>query len=112
MTQDEILLKCKELLKMKFDVRETLEVLTYDISKFWSWGSKQLCNIDNKGLIFKVNGHHHKGWVLITLDWTDTYTVHIISNSGVVLDTYEMVYFDDLFNRIDVRIEKIPEYVR
>ena len=29
--------------------------------------------------MFKVNGHHHKGWVLITLAWNDTYTLRFFS---------------------------------
>jgi hypothetical protein len=59
-----------------------------------------------------VNGHHHKGYVFVALDWSDTFDVHIINTQGRVLNTYNEVYIDELFNVIDNRIEKIKEYVR
>lgn len=102
--------KIEPLLKMEFDVRETLTVLKYDIRVFWSWGVSRLTNVHNKGLMFKVNGHHHKGYVLITLDWSDTYDVHLITTHGNIVKSFDMVYFDDLVEIIDSNIERIPEY--
>jgi hypothetical protein len=98
------------LKKMEFNVKETMSVLTYNKPIYWSWGVSNITNIDNKGLVMKVNGHHHKGYVFITLDWSDTYIVHIISTHGNILNTYEMVYFDMLVEVIDNRIEKIADY--
>ena len=102
--------KCKELIKREFRVGDTLILLQSNGFKFWSWGSSNFTNFENKGLLFKVNGYHHKGYVLITLDWTDTYDVYILSTHGNVIDTYNMVYFDMLFDIIDNRVERIPEY--
>ena len=98
------------LLKMEFNVSETLTLLRQYGFKFFSWGASRFTNINDKGLIFKVNGHHHKGYVLITLDWTDTYEVHIISTHGNIKSSTEMVYFDMLFDVIDKKIEYIPQY--
>lgn len=96
----------------EFDPKQTLEVLTYNRMIYWSWGVSKLLNMFNKGLCLKVSGHHHKGWVVITLSFMDTYSVYIVSNKGEVLDEYLDVYFDELTEVIDNRIEKIPDYVR
>ena len=100
------------LLEREFDVNETMKVLTYNQRTFWSWGVSKRMNVLNKGLLLRVNGRHHKGDVLITLGWDDTYTVRIMKTSGKIVDTYTMVYFDLLTEIIDNRIERIPEYVR
>jgi hypothetical protein len=89
---------------------ETMQVLSYNKSIYWSWGVSKRTNLNDKGLLLKVSGNHHKGSVLITLGWDDTYCVYIISNSGKVLNEYKEVYFDVLTELIDNRIEKIKEY--
>lgn len=107
--------KCKELTKKgkrEFDVKQVLSLFNHHGFKFWSWGSSKFTNLEDKGLLFKVNGHHHKGYVFITLDFSDTFDVYIISTHGNVLNEYNLIYVDMLFDTIDTRIEKIPEYVR
>lgn len=96
----------------EFDPRQTLEVLTHNKMTYWSWGVEKLLNMFNKGLCLKVNGHHHKGWVIITLSYLDTYSVYMVSNGGKLKNEYHEVYFDQLTEIIDNRIEKIPEYTR
>ena len=98
------------LTKDTFNVKETMSLLRHNLPIYWSWGVSSVTNVSDKGLLLKVNGHHHKSYVFITLAFDDTYTVHIISNRGNVLNTYEMVYFDMLVEVIDNRIEKIPDY--
>jgi hypothetical protein len=110
MTKNELFEVVNPLVKMEFNVNETLTLLVSNGFKYWSWGVSQKINYRNKGLLLKVSGHHHKGLVLITLDWSDTYSVHIISNKGVIQDTFEGVYFDNLFDVIDNRIEFIEKY--
>jgi len=99
-------------LEMEFDMNETLQVLKYNIVIYWSWGVSKLTNIQGKGLLLTVNGNHHKGHVLITLAYDDTYSVYIVNRIGKILNEYEMVYFDMLVEIIDNRIERIPDYVR
>lgn len=96
----------------EFNPNQTMGVLSYNVNTYWSWGVSQKVNFQNKGLGLKVSGHHHKGWVLITLSYMDTYSVHIVSNKGEVLQTYDDVYVDMLVDIIDNRIERIKEYVR
>jgi hypothetical protein len=105
----------RELGKRPFNLDETLLVLRSNRPIFWSWGVSKLLKVESQkqeeiGLVMKVNGHHHKSWVLITLSWDDTYTIHIINNVGRVLNIYENIYFDQLVEVIDNRIEKIPNY--
>ena len=75
-----------------------------------SWGVENLFDVDGKGLMMKVNGYHHKGWVLITLGLDDYYRVHILTKIGEVLDSFEGICFDELLQTIDDRIEWVDEY--
>lgn len=110
MTNKRITEVCFPLLEREFDLRETVILLSSSKSIFWSWGVSKRLNINDKGLLLEVNGHHHKGSVLITLGWNDTYCVYIINNRGRILDEYKEVYFDVLTEVIDNRIERIKEY--
>lgn len=96
----------------EFNVQETVMQMRHFGGErgLMSWGFHKAINLANRGLKFTVNGHHHKGDVLIVLDASDTYTVFILNNRARVLDKYEGVYFDQLFEVIDERIEKIKEY--
>lgn len=100
----------KPLCEREFDPNETLKVLRHNPTIYWSWGVSKLANIDNKGLLMKVNGHHHKGYVCINLGWDDTYTIRLVSTHGNVKFEMEGVYFDMLFDTLDEQIERIPEY--
>jgi hypothetical protein len=111
MTNQKITEVCFPLMEREFDINETMKVLTYDSSIFWSWGVSKRLNINDKGLLLDVNGHHHKGSVLITLGWNDTYCVYIINNRGKILNEYKEVYFDVLTEMIDNRIERVKDYV-
>lgn len=103
--------KIDYLYEREFDTNQTLEVLTHNKPIYWTWGVSQLFNCNNKGLLMKVNGHHHKDYVLITLSWDDTYKVSYLNRELNVIGTDEMVYFDELVERIDNRIERISEYI-
>lgn len=100
----------KPILKREFNLQETLKLLQLNKTIFWSWGANSFINYDNKGLLFKVSGMIHKGSVLITLAWDDTYTVDLFNTQGTHKKTLTNIYFDDLVNRIDSAIEKIDAY--
>ena len=103
--------KCFEFGEREFNPTETVNLLKMYGFKFLSWGPNSFRNLDDKVLTFKVQGHHHKGYVVITLGWDDTYTVRLISTRGNEKFKMEGVYFDMLFDVLDERIERIPEYV-
>lgn len=112
MTHQQIISAVSNKFEREFDANETMKVLTHNLMTYLSWGVSKKFNISNKGLMLKVSGHHHKGWVLITLAWDDTYSVYIVSNKGEIKDEYKNVFFDELTELIDDRIERIEEYVR
>lgn len=103
--------KIDYLFQREFNVNETLNVLSHNKMIYWSWGVSHLYNCNDKGLLMKVSGHHHKQYVLITLNWEDTYKVDYLNRNLKVIDTHESLYFDQLVEFIDNRIERIGEYV-
>lgn len=98
------------LLKREFNVSELSTNIRSVGPVVWSWGMHDLANMNDKGLMFRVNGHHHKGWVLITLDWDDTFEVHLINTDSSIKKTFSMVYVDMLIDIIDTAVEKIDDY--
>ena len=109
----EIYAICKKLFGDNMNVKETLEQLRYGklrTIKVMSWGTHRLKNLEDKGLLFEVNARRHKGFVLITLDWSDTYNVYLISRSGLIKKEMTGVYFDELTEQIDEAIEKVAAY--
>ena len=100
------------LVEREFVVSETLQLLKLDFFKYASWGVQSLRNFNNKGLLMNVNGHHYKSYVFIILAYNDTYTVHLVNNRGRVTETFNEVYFDELTDVIDNRIERISAHAR
>jgi hypothetical protein len=79
-------------------------------SKFWSWGSQNFVNVKNRGLQFKVNGHHHKGHVYLFVNGLDLFDIYLTSTHGNIKEKIEDVYLEDLFDVLDKKIEWIPIY--
>lgn len=102
--------KMTELLQREFDLNETLMVLKSPINIYWTWGVEKIYNVKNQGLILKVNGHHWKNFVLVTLAWNDTYIVSLLDEELNPTKTITEIYFDMLQNTIDREIEFIEEY--
>ena len=98
-------------LQREFDPNETMQWLTSAPRQIYmSWGVSKKVNYNNKALLLKVSGYHFKGWVSITLAWDDTYTLHYITNDGIIKEKQGNVYCDMLRDVIDDRIERIEEY--
>lgn len=77
--------------------------------KVWSWGARNWIG-DENSLTFRVGARRHKGYVKITLNGSDLYDIKLISTHGNVKDEFKDIYFDQMVEVIDDRIEKIPEY--
>lgn len=100
-----------EFSQREFNPNDTLQWLSANRIILASWGFEKPLAIKNSGLIFKVNGHHHKGWVLITLAWNDTYTVRFLNIAfEEVKPKLTEVYCDELQARIDEVVERIDAY--
>lgn len=102
----------KSLIQDTFNPSETMGWLTRNRNMYWSWGVSKKINFENKALVLKVSGHHHKGYVIITLAFDDTYTVSLVQTTGRVKETIEGIYCDCLQEFIDNKIECISEYAR
>jgi len=77
-----------------------------DRSALMAWGAKSFCTVSESkeytgGISFQVNGLTHKGWVTITLDWSDTYTVIFSNKKRQVVRTVDGVFCDMLIEVID-----------
>ena len=96
----------KDLAEREFDPRETVQWLYMDKLLPMSWGFRNPKNLLNKGFMFTVSGFLHKGHVLITLGWNDTYTVRLFNNHyNQVGEAYEGIYCDMLADFIDRLVE-------
>lgn len=115
--------KILPLLEISFNVSETSALLKREGFRFLSWGCDKMIAVEStekdkygtmaKGLLLHVNGHHHKGFCLITLNGNDTYTFRLLNNQfNQKGETVTDIYFDELFDRIDKLIEYIPAYNR
>lgn len=103
--------KCRE-----FNIPELMSLLQHDMNKWWSWAPRNFI-VDNTKAprMFRmlVSGHHHKGHVYIFLNGSDLFDVYLTTNRGTIKQrTDEMgIYFDQLVEWIDNRVERISEYV-
>lgn len=80
--------------------------------KVWSWGANGWTNLEGKMLKFKVNGHHHKGYVYIGVNGLDLFDIILVNNFGNIIEEIHDVYLEDLIDTIDVKVEKIDAYKR
>jgi hypothetical protein len=81
-----------------------------DKIKIWSWGFHDPRIILN-GLSFQVNGFKHKGKVSIQYsEAQDLFDVYLLDENDKIVDTINMVYFDQLIEVIDERVEKTEDY--
>jgi len=98
-------LTCRE-----FDPQETLILLHHpNANVFYSWGVSEKINFNNKGLILKCNAHHFKSYLGIFLSFKDLFDVHLFED-GKIIDSITDLYFDQLRDAIDKRIEYIKDY--
>jgi hypothetical protein len=107
--QNEVLSSAPE---RSFDPKETMQWLRVNPLWLMTWAARNFSQYENKALFFTVSGHHHKGIVLITLAWDDTYTVRLLSSQWNEKAKFENVYCDELAELIDNKVERIADYER
>ena len=95
-----------------FNPQETMQWLRVNPLWLMTWGARNFTRFEDKALFFNVSGHHHKGIVLITLAWDDTYTVRLLSTQWNEKAKFENVYCDELASLIDEKVERIADYER
>jgi hypothetical protein len=94
-----------------------MEMANYIISIFktnlpviMSWGFNNPIGLEN-GLRFSVNGFKHKGNVSVRYnEGMDLFDVEMLTIENEVVETIEGVYFDQLIEVIDNRVELVGNY--
>lgn len=94
---------------------ELLALLQSNINVFWSWGAHafRVDNMNNPKMFrMMVQGHHHKGHVYIFVNGLDLFDVYLTTSKGrIVAKTEDQgLYFDNLVEWIDCKVERVPEY--
>lgn len=108
-------INCKEASCREMNFDELISLLKSDIMKYWSWGVHNM-KIDSakRMRMFRMNvqGHHHKGHVYIFLNGLDLFDVYLTKTDGIIKSRSEEtgLYFDQLVDWIDEKVERIPEY--
>jgi hypothetical protein len=107
---EKITKKCRNL-----DPQELMALLKSGRAVFMSWGPSNF-TVDNQRncRMFRmtVQGHHHQGHVYIFVNGMDLFDVYLTTSQGTIKDkTDDMgLYFDQLIDWIDRKIERIPIY--
>lgn len=82
---------------------------------YFSWGADKFSygvGENNSPILrFKVNGQKFKGYVHVIYNLMDYYEVEFVSTHNNLKHRIEEVYFDELQEKIDDYVEKIPEYI-
>lgn len=87
-----------------------LSILKTNMPVIFSWGFNSPVVLEN-GLRFNVNGFKHKGKVAVLYDeGKDLFNIQILSFKNEVIETIEGVYFDQLIEVIDSRVEFVENY--
>ena len=107
--QNEVL---KSVGERDFNQQETMQWLKANPLWLMTWAARDFTRFEDKALFFKVSGYLHKGIVLITLGWDDTYTVRLLSSQWNEKAKFENVYCDELAELIDTKVERIADYKR
>jgi hypothetical protein len=98
-----------------FNPNETIAQLQMNWQKFICWGATSFTVDDMKEpkmLRFYVTGMKHTGHVYIFLNGADLYEVYLTTSKGKIVDKSGSIglYFDQLTDWIDDRIEKQDNY--
>ena len=82
-----------------------VDILFYDKIKVMSWGFHNPRVIPD-GIRFNVQGYVHTGVVEVIYNhgW-DLFLVRLLSPNNELIKEIEMVYFDDLLDLIDEKVE-------
>jgi len=104
-------MKLRELLitdiaQLEFDCNEIYKLLRR--TNYWmSWGINSPALYRQEVLAFKVQWFIHKGWVYISLDVEDTFTITLTKrNRTTITKQIKGVYIEDLIWTLDNYIEK------
>lgn len=95
-----------DIAQRDFEVKEIYKIIRgHRYSTSWGMNTPSLYK--DQVLVFKVQGFEHKGWVYVSLDWDDTFTITLTKlNRTSIVKQIKWVYIDQLIDVLDVNIEK------
>jgi hypothetical protein len=92
-----------KLARRDFNTEETLMLLMTPIDVFYKWNVGIMFGYNHKALAFHVNARF-TGYVVVVLNWDDTYEYYLLNpDESVKLHAID-VYFNELQDRIDADI--------
>ena len=104
------------LCERTFDPKSTMfQLIHFGKEKYDTWNVHKciqcVTNKDNEvvGMTLKLDHENYKDFIFITLSWDDTYRVRFFDQRGEEVEDISMLYFDQLFEVIDRRLN---EFVR
>jgi hypothetical protein len=98
-----------KLSKRAFNTEETLMLLMTPLEVFWSWGVALMFGYNDKALALHVSGYKFKGWVVVVLNWDDTYEYYLLNpDESIKLHAID-IYFNELQYRIDCDVETLED---
>jgi hypothetical protein len=59
-----------------------------------------------------VQGHHHKGHVYLVVNGSDLFDAYLTTSKGTIKSIEKDIHIEDFIDRLDVKIERIDNYVR
>ncbi len=87
-----------------------LSILATNLNVVFSWGFDNPLALES-GLRFAVNGFKHKGNVAVRYnEGMDLFDVEILTIENELIETIDGVYFDQLIEVIDNRVEMVENY--
>lgn len=88
-----------------------LSILKSNQMVMWSWGfNNPIALKDDAGLIFRVSGYKHEGFVKVVYDeGKDLFVVILLNSQHHELQRIGDVYFDSLVDVIDEAVERTSD---
>jgi hypothetical protein len=105
-------IRTDNLVCRQMDIEDLMFLLKHDIYIYWSWGAMDECyNSQKTWFRVSVSGHHHTGYVYIFLNGADLFDVYLTTATDeTIINFVKDLYFDELVDWIDEKVEKVPEY--
>lgn len=103
------IISTKEIACREWSMQELVSAMQRNM-KCWSWGIRNYVNFHNQVLRFRVSGHHHKGYVFISLNFMNTFDIYFTNLQGEIKQDKKDIYMYQLIEVIDRVVEYIPDY--
>ena len=112
-------MKVKNTIELEIANTIKRQIMVQSPHALMSYGAKNFVALGetdkrHAGLQFQTSGFNHKGLVVISLAFNDTYTIETVkirAGKVKVCDSYDDVYFDQMVEVLDHMIEG-REYAR